>query len=207
MHQFKHIFILMIHFKLYREENTPTYCRGRLFADFDDEDDEPDTHVGECLICDTLEPPVRRPSDFIRGRTAIPAGLYNLALTQSPKFGRRLPLLQDVPEMTGIRIHRGNTVADTRGCILPGRYVGKGRIVDSTPREQDIVRLLAESPDPADISIVDDFAIPEPAFDAASDAASDSDFLDFPSLSTWPLADLVERSVWDRLRLVTPAYC
>lgn len=203
----------MLHFLLYREENTPTYCRGRLFANFDDDaesnvdnsdsdnsdSDAPASHLGECLLCDTLEPPVRRPSDFIRGSTAVPAGLYPLLLTQSPKFGRLLPLLKDVPGMTGIRIHRGNTVADTRGCILPGRYVGKGRVADSALREKDIVRLLADSPSPADIRIVDDFALPEPV--------PDRDFASFPPLSSWPLSDLIERSVWDRLRLVTPAYC
>lgn len=185
----------MLHLKLFRTENTPDFCRGRLYAaDDDDEAQDPSPlspHPGECLICDTIEPPVRRPSEFVRGSTAVQAGVYRLALSRSPKFGRLLPLLVGVPGMSGVRIHRGNTVADTRGCILPGRYVGKGRVVESTPREQELVRMILGCRGGADIEIVDDFAIPEPV------VSEDSS----PSFASWPFASAVERSVWDRLRL------
>lgn len=185
----------MLHLKLFRTENTRVFCRGRLYAADDDDaarDPSPSlSKPGECLICDTIEPPVRRPSEFVRGSTAVPAGLYRLALSPSPKFGRLLPLLVGVPGMTGVRIHRGNTVADTRGCILPGRYVGEGRVVESTPREKELVRMILGCRGGADIEIVNDFAIPEP----------DQGDGQPHSFSFWPLASAVERSVWDRLRL------
>lgn len=185
----------MLHLKLFRTENTPVFCRGRLYAaDDDDEELSPspaDSHPGECLICDTIEPPVRRPSGFVRGGTAVQAGVYRVALSRSPKFGRLLPILMGVPGMTGVRIHRGNTVADTRGCILPGRYVGGGRVVESTPREQELVRMILGCRGGADIEIVDDFATPE---SVVSEEPS-------PSFSSWPLASVAGRSVWDRLRL------
>lgn len=52
----------------------------------------------------------------------VPVGLYDLELTYSPKFKKKLPLVHNksVSERRGIRIHAGNTVNDTEGCILIG---------------------------------------------------------------------------------------
>lgn len=52
----------------------------------------------------------------------IPVGHYNVELTYSPKFKKKLPLVhsKSVSERRGIRIHAGNTVNDTEGCILIG---------------------------------------------------------------------------------------
>ena len=186
----------MLRFKLYRKDNTADFCHGRLYVAVSDDcqpSDGFDPSLGECLVCDTIEPPVRPAAAFVRGKTAVPAGTYDLALTRSPKFGRPLPVLIDVPGMTGVRIHRGNTVADTRGCIIPGRYVGRGRVVDSTPRELDIVRMMMDDSEGAEIESVDDFAAPSVEDDRA------------PVFSSWPLASLVSRSVWDRLRLSAAA--
>ena len=68
--------------------------------------------------CFTLEDPVR--DTKLAGRTAIPAGVYRVTLTHSPKFGEVLPELHDVQNFTHIRIHAGNTAKDTEGCILVG---------------------------------------------------------------------------------------
>ena len=48
----------------------------------------------------------------------IPAGTYPLAVTWSPKFKRILPLVQNVPGRSGIRVHRGTQPEHSRGCIL-----------------------------------------------------------------------------------------
>lgn len=52
----------------------------------------------------------------------IPVGLYDIDITYSPKFKKKLPLVhsKSVSERRGIRIHAGNTVNDTEGCILIG---------------------------------------------------------------------------------------
>jgi len=57
--------------------------------------------------------PTLENADFI-----IPAGTYPVKLTWSPKFKKFLPEIQDVPDRTGIRIHRGSHTNHSKGCIL-----------------------------------------------------------------------------------------
>lgn len=49
----------------------------------------------------------------------IPAGEYDLKVSWSPKFKNDLPLII-VPNRRGIRIHSGNFVSDSQGCIMVG---------------------------------------------------------------------------------------
>lgn len=76
----------------------------------------------------------------VKGKTAIPKGEYRIRLTVSEKFKNRawakpygglVPMLEDVPGYSGIRIHPGNTAADTEGCILPGKNLRPGMVLNS----------------------------------------------------------------------------
>lgn len=67
-------------------------------------------YVNERFQCYTLDPLILR------------AGTYRLEMTYSPKFKRELPLITGAmigPER-GFRIHAGNSLKDSQGCILVG---------------------------------------------------------------------------------------
>ena len=81
----------------------------------------------------------------IFGCTCIPDGEYYVKVTYSNRFKRDLPIIynKEVHEgkalvifdgrniWEGVRIHPGNTDADTEGCILPGTTKGKDIVGES----------------------------------------------------------------------------
>ncbi len=84
-----------------------------------------DLFVDGVPACNTLEDVVH-PGPKIAHETAIPAGRYPVVITWSPRFGQLIPHVLDVPGFTAIEIHRGNTIADTSGCVLVGHTAKHG---------------------------------------------------------------------------------
>jgi hypothetical protein len=62
----------------------------------------------------------------------VPPGAYRCGFTYSPRFGRRLYLLDRVPGRSGIRVHPANLMGDAmkgfrsqlNGCIALGERLG-----------------------------------------------------------------------------------
>lgn len=86
-------------------------------------------YLNGAFVCYTLE----------NAAKAIPAGLYNVQNSQSPKFKRELPLIWNakVPAKRGVRVHRGNSYRDSSACVLVGmgRDIKKDLITESATAE------------------------------------------------------------------------
>ncbi len=115
--------------------------------------------VGGEYICDTLEPPVvekktkktmeqvlRSPATAKRLKPfAIPPGRYAVVISYSPKKNKWLPILLGVSIFKGIRIHEGNTVGDTQGCILVGDNSRKGMVLNSRLTLVRVMQIITDT--------------------------------------------------------------
>lgn len=107
-------------------------------------------------FCFTVEDRVRPKGVKVYGMTAIPAGKYKVIMTHSNRFKRVLPLLVDVPNFKGIRIHSGNTSEHTEGCIIVGKvrtHNGVGLSRDAMAELMPILRGAHERGEKTEIEI------------------------------------------------------
>lgn len=81
-------------------------------------------------------------------RPIIPCGSYLLTFTYSPRFSEKIPykefkglvpLINGVLGHEGIRMHVGNYLQDTLGCILVGSYKDDKMIYDSRKAYRNIM--------------------------------------------------------------------
>jgi hypothetical protein len=107
--------------KLERTHLEDTYTIGDLYID------------GK-YFCNVLEDKYKDLSKEkkVFGETSIPYGTYEIIITHSDRFKKDLPLLLNVPQFEGIRIHCGNTDSDTHGCLLVGVNDEVGKVTKST---------------------------------------------------------------------------
>ena len=105
----------------------PTYTIGKLYID-------------DVYFCDTIEDTVRDLNENgkfdngekkVHSKTAIPYGTYEIKWTYSPRFKKYTPQLMNVPSFEGIRVHAGNTSADTEGCLILGENKQVGKVLNS----------------------------------------------------------------------------
>jgi len=108
----------LVNLLIIRDTFTENSTIGKLFVN------------GE-YFCDTLENPWK---NNVRNISCIPDGVYTVRLRLARESATRdyLHLLvQQVPSRDYILFHRGNTSADTSGCILVGQTREQDRVNNS----------------------------------------------------------------------------
>jgi len=139
-----------------RQPSGPTFTHGDLFID------------GQ-FQCHTLEDVVREQPGVpvsqwkVAGKTAMPTGTYRVVIDMSTRFKRMMLHVLEVPGFEGIRVHSGNTDADTEGCLL------LGMVRTATGLEQSKVAVAAVEAivgnalargEPVTITVASVFAVP-----------------------------------------------
>lgn len=79
------------------------------------------------VLCHTFELPWR---DNLPEKSCIPPGEYAVIKSSSEKFAQSF-YVKNVPFRSGILIHPGNSINDTRGCILPGLDCVRSGVLNS----------------------------------------------------------------------------
>ena len=97
--------------------------------------------IGRHILCHTLELPWRSNDKNV---SCIPEGSYSVIKANSPRYGECF-YFRDVPARSGILIHVGNSVADTRGCILVGLDTDDKNVLHSLLAMDRILKVLPET--------------------------------------------------------------
>lgn len=126
----------MIELSLNREVFNPAFTLGRLM-------------VGGLQFGYTCEDVDRElevyPERKIHGQSAIPRGRYRLTTSASQRFGKIMPILLDIPGFSGVRIHGGNTAADTEGCPLLGRVRTHNGVANCAERVAELICTIIDA--------------------------------------------------------------
>ena len=104
----------MMTLTLFRHTSTDSHTLGQLYD------------ARGHLVCSTLELPWR---DNRRNISCIPAGTYRVNYLPRSASGRYRDVyhVAKVRGRSGVLFHAGNTIAHTRGCILPASVLARHR--------------------------------------------------------------------------------
>lgn len=128
--------------QLIRDDFTDVRTLGKLYADGD--------YIGE--TCEDRDKHLEDDKNGkVFGETAIPRGLYKVVVSFSQRFKKPLPEVLDVPGFTGVRIHAGNTAADTHGCPLLGRVRTADGVANCAPVVQRLIEMIESAEDVGEV--------------------------------------------------------
>ena len=128
--------------KLHRKYRGTNYCIGKLYINneyFSDVLEDPDRGLQNTMSVQEIQ------QLKVKGDTCIPYGTYDITITYSPKFKKRLPLINNVKGFEGIRIHSGNTSKDTEGCLLLGFNKIKGKVINSKETVDKFITIVQQA--------------------------------------------------------------
>lgn len=111
----------MLRLDLIRDIFTLTSTTGMLYVD------------GKfyCYVLEDTDRYLEKGGQKVFGKTAIPRGTYRVIVDFSNHFQKFLPLLLNVPQYAGVRIHTGNTALDTEGCLIVGMLRSADKVSSS----------------------------------------------------------------------------
>lgn len=127
--------------RVVRDTFLPTATLGTVYLDL------PDDGLGYLpfgFSCEDTDRHVEEDATRkVKGATAIPVGVYDVRLYDSPRHGPDTPELIGVPGFAHVQIHSGNDSGDTEGCLLLGLSrdttagtVGRSRVACTWLRSQ-----------------------------------------------------------------------
>ena len=96
--------------KIVRKLGNDKSTEGRLYIN----------GVFECFTVEDADRGLERGGSKIQNKTAIPKGEYEVVWNHSNHFKKDMPQIMNVPGFEGVRIHAGNSSADSEGCIIVG---------------------------------------------------------------------------------------
>lgn len=125
--------------KLIRTKSNKDYTEGKLYINgvyFCDTLEDKDRGLFQTMAVDTIK------TIKVYKETCIPYGKYRVVLSMSKRFGKVMPEVLNVKVFTGIRMHPGNTIYDTEGCILVGKKSSDGVVSNSRKTFNVLMNIL-----------------------------------------------------------------
>lgn len=118
-----------------RDKFADGYTLGKMVCD------------GEMIgfTCEDKDRKLEEGGEKVYGQSAIPRGTYDLTISMSKRFGKVLPEIRNVPGFTGVRIHGGNTSADSLGCILLGTIRAALGVRNCAPAVARLIEIIKSS--------------------------------------------------------------